>query len=168
MLWNSIPGILSVNSMAHKALWAHHMEVQHSIYVSTFCQLVTWWEGPSLGTMATSSRLLFQEMPPQQSICTKQILWNQNKSRILAKSPRMLLCALHLEFSKLRNHTVCGQKGWESLTALWYQFYGRQKDEGILHYHFWRKWFKGRMKKSRLLRKCEDWTHFPGISPSAK
>lgn len=80
--------------------------------------------------MATSSHLLFQEMPPQQSICTKQILWNQNKSRILGEIPRMLLCALHLEFNKLRNQSVA--KRGESLTALWYQFYGRQKNKGIL------------------------------------
>lgn len=33
-----------------------------------------------------------------------QTRWNQNKSRILGKIPRMLLYALHLEFSRLRNH----------------------------------------------------------------
>lgn len=38
------------------------------------------------------------------TIVMYQTRWNQNKSRILGKIPRMLLYALHLEFSRLRNH----------------------------------------------------------------
>lgn len=137
MLRNSIPGILSVNSMAHKELWAHNTEVQHAIYVSMFCQWVTWWEGPSLGTMATGSCLLFQEMPPQQSICTKQTLQNQNKSRILGKIPRMLPCALHLEFRKLRNHTVCGQERRKPYSLMGTSFTGRNRTREFHHTAGW-------------------------------
>lgn len=151
-----------------RAPGAHHTRRRLSSYSHVHsCQSVTWWEGPSLGAMAISSCLSLQEMRPQQSKCIKEILWNQNKSRILEEIPRIRLCALHLEFKKLRNYSHQQRK-----KRLESQFYGRQKDKGILP-SSWinasgESYLKEGMMKSRWLRKCEVQPYFPGIPPSTK
>lgn len=78
-LWNNGKKLLSVDPVPRKEAEVSNLTQQSELItqghttVSMFCQLIRWWEGPSLGAMVTSSYLLFQEkLPHNQYVPNRQ------------------------------------------------------------------------------------------------